>query len=510
MSWWWVAGGVAAVALSTWVITSWLLSIAGTEPGRKIEAIKTGFTVGAGVGGTFALLLATRRQWLQERIHVHDREIDAANQHDAIERRVTELYSKAADQIGNEKPAVRLAGLYSMERLAQNHRQYRQTIVNVFCAYLRMAFPERANPAEVHAWEEEKQVRLAAQDILARHLRYPSNEKDQADFWPKVFLKLNGAHLIDFRLDSARVSTADFTGATFNGDAQFTGTCFRGPALFRNATFNGKVTFADVSFRSIASFIEAKFHKYAAFRKAAFSNRATFAKAAFMADATFTESSFDKGGRFFLATFHKMAKFNRITSLGASNFEGAKFEELALFNASKFSHDVTFCEARFFSGVKFRAATFVGEVNFLRVHFGSRAVFQGSVFSSSAVFGGSTFEGASNFNATSFGKGASFPGVKFCLGANFGVAYFGDMASFAGAKFYARAGFDRCTFYAKATFRSVQFHGLIRFTGPSQDSEVDFTEASAIDISPVECALPVGWQLSGSGSQQVFVHRGSS
>ena len=52
-----------------------------------------------------------------------------------------ELYAKAVEQLGHEKAPVRLGALYSLERLAQDKPERRQTIVNVICAYLRMPFP---------------------------------------------------------------------------------------------------------------------------------------------------------------------------------------------------------------------------------------------------------------------------------------------------------------------------------------------------------------------------------
>ncbi len=54
-----------------------------------------------------------------------------AAQGDAVERRITELYTQAADQLGSDKAPVRLAGLYALERLAQDTSRLRQTIVNV-------------------------------------------------------------------------------------------------------------------------------------------------------------------------------------------------------------------------------------------------------------------------------------------------------------------------------------------------------------------------------------------
>ncbi|MEV4250934.1 hypothetical protein AB0J63_47045 [Streptosporangium canum] len=63
--------------------------------------------------------------------------------HDATERRVTELYTKAVEQLGHAGAAVRLGGLYALERLAQDNPGHRQTIVNVICAYLRMPYRGR-------------------------------------------------------------------------------------------------------------------------------------------------------------------------------------------------------------------------------------------------------------------------------------------------------------------------------------------------------------------------------
>ncbi|HWJ52544.1 MAG TPA: hypothetical protein VNT24_04110, partial [Propionibacteriaceae bacterium] len=62
---------------------------------------------------------------------------------------VTELYTKAADQLGSDKAPVRLAGLYALERLAQDNPGQRQTIVNVICAYFQMPYtPPGSAPVE--------------------------------------------------------------------------------------------------------------------------------------------------------------------------------------------------------------------------------------------------------------------------------------------------------------------------------------------------------------------------
>ena len=179
--------------ITAFVVTTWLLAIAShAKPGTdqanaRLDAVRTGLAAGAGAGAAVGLMLAFRRQHHQEiATDLTDR--------DATERRITELYTKAVEQLGNDKAPVRLGGLYALERLAQDNPAHRQTIVNVICAYLRMPFsptapaskpePEATEAPEEPAaetetrtdgtgdtWQQERQVRLTAQRILAEHLR---------------------------------------------------------------------------------------------------------------------------------------------------------------------------------------------------------------------------------------------------------------------------------------------------------------------------------------------------
>jgi hypothetical protein len=199
-AWQWTLAAAVAVVITAFVVTIWLLTIADhAKPGTdransRLDAVRTGLAAGAGAGAAVGLMLAFRRQHHQEiATDLSDR--------DATERRITELYTKAVEQLGNDKAPVRLGGLYALERLAQDNPAHRQTIVNVICAYLRMPFsgtaptrkpePEATQyPKEPAAetetrtdgiadtWQQERQVRLTAQRILAEHLRR-GRAKDQ-------------------------------------------------------------------------------------------------------------------------------------------------------------------------------------------------------------------------------------------------------------------------------------------------------------------------------------------
>ncbi|MEU6268345.1 hypothetical protein [Saccharopolyspora shandongensis] len=130
----------------------------GAPPVTTLDVIRTAESLGIGTGGGVALLLAARRQRsieldliqkreshrLQEKVaaetKAHQDRLAADNRHDSEERRITELQAKAGEQLGSEQAPVRLNGMYSLERLANNYPQLRQTIVNLICAYLRMPF----------------------------------------------------------------------------------------------------------------------------------------------------------------------------------------------------------------------------------------------------------------------------------------------------------------------------------------------------------------------------------
>ncbi|MGH3901639.1 MAG: hypothetical protein ACRDTA_25975 [Pseudonocardiaceae bacterium] len=139
----------------------------GTDQDRAgLEVVRTAGTFVVGAGGVVVLWLTARRQRSTELILEHQRE-------DAVEQRITTLYTHVVDQLGSDRAPIRLGGLYALERLAQNNPRQRQTVVNVICAYLCMSYappddkpPDENAPAEAHTRYEQRrqelQVRLTA------------------------------------------------------------------------------------------------------------------------------------------------------------------------------------------------------------------------------------------------------------------------------------------------------------------------------------------------------------
>jgi hypothetical protein len=325
---------VAAVALAVAALTTgtvlgllaWLgeLPLAGKDRATaQLDALKVGLSIGVGGGGVFALYLAARRQrstelqlWQHERDlaqrlaaqrHVeqvaaansaHQERVAAATEADAAERRVTELYGKAADQLGSDRAPVRMAGLYALERLAQANPDHRQTVVNVICAYLRMPFEppdeqdeEPPTPADGD-WREEQHVRDTAMSILVTHLQLYVGIRNNPDdprflgrkahvshapanpkFWPDIDIDLSGATLGRAEFPSCSFRSANFAGATFNG----------GTTNFTGCEFHGLANFVSVDFDSIVDFSRTHFYDMALFQGTKFRPRTSFGDVRFYA-----------------------------------------------------------------------------------------------------------------------------------------------------------------------------------------------------------------------------------
>ncbi|XVV11208.1 hypothetical protein ACQP2X_41215 [Actinoplanes sp. CA-131856] len=133
---------VAAVGVAG--LTTMLLiadDVTGVDKAKlQIDAIKYGLGIAAAGGAAAALLLGVRRQRLSEHTHELELRRQEHTEFDASQRRITEMYTQAVEQIGHADAAVRLGGLYALERVAQNNPTQRQTVVNVICAYLRMPY----------------------------------------------------------------------------------------------------------------------------------------------------------------------------------------------------------------------------------------------------------------------------------------------------------------------------------------------------------------------------------
>lgn len=403
MPWWLVLVGLLLAAALGWLVLDLLLTEADrasqpdTRATLRIDAIRTGLTVVAGTGGGLALLLAARRQWITERAQRHQESVAARDQahrdrvqahaesvaeaaqrqqdrqstaaeHDAAERRLTELYTRAVELLGNDSAAVRLGGLHALERLGQDNPGQRPTIGAVLCAYLRMPAPDD-EPRETEA-------RRTAQRVLTRHLR-----ADDVAYWPEVVLDLTGATLVDFDAAGCTLVDANFTATAFTGTTTFAGATVRGRLLL------GAATFGDVVFEGVAA-----------------DGEVLLDGVRVSGQATFDGATFSDGLSCRRSTFAGHTSFRQVTFGQPTSFDATRFEDSTTFRQAVFEGALSMEHTEFGRSANFHAARFTNMALFRWTVFGAEALFDQARFTDAANFGRARFHSMTSFRDTQFSR----------------------------------------------------------------------------------------------------------
>lgn len=404
-----------------------------------LEVLKVALAVVAGIGGAVALVVAYRRQRLAER---DDTGLRAR-------------YASAAQQLGDEQAAVRLAGVYAMAHLADDWAEQRQQCVDVLCAYLRLpwakinaAVLEPSTTTTQHSWPDgdgartvsrtypgragEQEVRKTIIRVIATHVR--GQDLHQAQTGPRW-------SELDLDLTDAVILEADFSNCLFEGKVDFRGAQFSGDALFEHTHFSGPTFFESAQFPCRAAFDNAQFSGNVGFGGAQFTSVTAFSKAQFLGGAEFVAANFAG------PTFFNAVQFSR----GAS-FTAAHFSAGGAFNNAQFSGNTSFDFTQFFGDPRFFGAHFFGTAWFNGAQFSTNAWFNGTQFLGDAWFNRAQIFGDTGFDHAQFSGDASFGGTEFSGDTRFDHAQFSGEASFDGAQFDGETSFDGATLPSRAVF----------------------------------------------------------
>ncbi|KPC87898.1 hypothetical protein ADL27_42030 [Streptomyces sp. NRRL F-6602] len=376
-----------------------LLDFQEIDTTKKLDAttlfdlVKLSFGVVAGAGALVALVVAYRRQ-----------RVDEAGAHREATRLHTERFSQAVEQLGSDSPAVQLGGVHALAGLADDapDDNLRQTCIDVLCAYLQLPFTpdpgdDPAHQEEHHRYLALRKVRHTILRLIGDHYRRPQ-----------------GTHR------SWQGCDLDLTGVTIDGPMDFEGATFSdGAVTFGNATFSGStVTFDGATFSgSTVTFDGATFSDGAVtFDGATFSGgTVTFGNATFPDGlVSFGNATFSGGTVFFdNARFSggTVTFYNATLSGGTVFFDNARFSggTVTFYNATLSGSTVTFDGATLSGGlVSFGNARFSG----------GTVTFDGATFSGGTVtFGNATFSGGTVtfYNATLSGSTVTFDGAAGSL-----------------------------------------------------------------------------------------------
>ncbi|MEM7181563.1 MAG: pentapeptide repeat-containing protein [Spirochaetota bacterium] len=366
-----------------------------------------------GSGGLFALYLAYRRsRQMDKTIAETERNNKESSQRDR--------FTKAVEQLGNDKAEVRLGAIYTLDKIgkeavALKDKEEVERIVNIFCSFVRERSHEKLGK-ETPDWligkessvgdeKKEEKPRIDIQavvDILFSTQDYAEYDYD---------LSFSKIHHVACKV--RRLSRVDFNNTTFTQYARFDNVTFTQEAWFNNTTFTQYARFENAIFTQEAWFTNATFTRFAWFENATFTQEAWFENAIFTQYAWFDNTTFTQDAWFDNTTFTQEARFENTTFKQVASFENATFAQ----------------------GAKFDSVTFKESTSFKNATFTQEAWFNNTTFTQDASFENATFKKDARFNNTIFTQVASFENVIFKEGAWFEDAIFKISAWFVETKF---------------------------------------------------------------------------
>ncbi|MER5918121.1 pentapeptide repeat-containing protein [Streptomyces sp. NPDC001982] len=211
-----IAAGALSWGIYHYAYDYFAQAAADQKPPKPVninDVLKATVTALTLIGAVLAGLYAYRKQLLAE-----------GDAHRADASQLADRYTTAAEQLGHDQAAVRLAGVYALARLADDWEEQRQVCIDVLCAYLRM--PYEPDPTAPGHKAGEREVRQTIIRVIRDHLQEP----DAATAWCPHDFNFTGAVF-----DGGNFSTSHFRGATSFRGATFT----RGTVIFDQATFSG-------------------------------------------------------------------------------------------------------------------------------------------------------------------------------------------------------------------------------------------------------------------------------
>ena len=206
----WLAGGTVAIVLA--LVVAWVLFVpaadwlahhdVGSAKGPLLETARDAargrlLTLGAGLLAAGALVFTARNFWLSR------------------EGQVTDRYTKAIEQLGSEKLAVRIGGIYALERIARDSARDHPTVMEVLSAFIREYPQETRPPPDPGDQERKRQTRpdvQAAATVIGRR----NAERDIRGI-DLTGADLSGADLAEAHLASVDLAGADLSGADLSG-----------------------------------------------------------------------------------------------------------------------------------------------------------------------------------------------------------------------------------------------------------------------------------------------------
>ena len=366
------------------------------------------------VGGAVLGLLETYRKNANDRAK-SNADIKAAlknqeHQTEVLKERKAERrerYTKAVEQLGNEKAPVRMGGVYTLigladEWLLDENLDYAekvregQVIVNNLCAYIRSPFTltsyydelSEDAPSLEGSYKDKKEKFYADKAILDSeadvrlsiikeiHDRLQGPKENTPGTWSDFEYDFSGS-VFFYPVDLTKSyykKPINFSGSTYEDEADFSRSTYQGGAYFNDSTYQGEANFSRSTYQGGASFSRSTYQGGASFRRSTYQGGAYFRHSTYQGEANFSRSTYQGWASFSGSTYQGWADFTGSIYKSGAYFSGSTYEDVADFSGSIFYQKVYFGadgDNSSFSRFTDRAPQFYDETNHKNTLFGS-------------------------------------------------------------------------------------------------------------------------------------------
>ena len=302
-----------------------------------------------------------------------------------------ERYTKAVEQLGDEKAPIRMGGVYTLVGLIdewledesiekyEDRLKEGKVIINNLCAYIRSPFTlashynELSNPtptpkgiykdkkekfyADKATLDSEADVRLSI--IKEIHDRIQGPDKNTPGAWSDFEYDFSGStffYPIDLT-NSYYTKPINFSGSTYQGGAYFSGSTYHGRADFGGSTYQGEANFTGSTYQSRAYFSGSTYQDWTNFSNSIYESSADFSSSTYEKDAIFSapfrSSTYRGQANFSNSIYWGQANFSNSTYEGEANFRGSTYKSEADFTGSTYKSEADFSRSIFYSETYF-------------------------------------------------------------------------------------------------------------------------------------------------------------
>ena len=320
-------------------------------------------------------MLGQQKEQFEKQLEKQQDQFDANSfKERKAERR--ERYTKAVEQLGDEKAPIRMGGVYTLVGLVdewleeESIRKYKdrlkegQVIINNLCAYIRSPFTLAS-----HYDELSKDIPTAS---------YKDREQefytDKATLDSEADVRLGIIKEIHDRLQGHKMSMPgkwsdfeyDFSGSIFFYSVNLTKSYYKKPVNFANSTYRSLAYFANSTYHKSAHFGGSTHQSWADFHNSTYQGRADFRNSTYQGLANFPDSTYQGLAHFGDSTYQNKVYFNDSTYQSEADFSGSIFYQKIYFgedgDINSFSR-FTDCTPQFYDETNHKNTLFGSPIN---------------------------------------------------------------------------------------------------------------------------------------------------